>query len=100
MLRLTLSCHSCEESVLQIDGWITGPQGALVQTEIVRLLEQTQHLILDLKGVRFLDEAGAAHLRHWSGERVTLHHVPPFIRALLDRPGTQSANGEGEDRCG
>ena len=87
MIRLTIRSQTPEEVVLQVDGWVSGKNVPILEQEGTRLLGETQCLVLDLKGVRFIDEAGIALLQRWSGERLVLQDGPPFVRALLEKHG-------------
>jgi len=59
----------------------------ILEQEGTRLLGEAQRLVLDLKGVRFIDADGIALLERWSGERLVLRNGVPFVRALLARHG-------------
>lgn len=87
MIRLTIRSQTPEEVVLQVDGWVSGKDVPILEQEGTRLLGETQRLVLDLKGVRFIDEAGIALLQRWSGERLVLRGGSPFIQALLKAHG-------------
>ena len=87
MIRLTIQSQTPEEVVLQVDGWVSGKNVPILEQEGVRLLQEARRLVLDLKGVRFIDEAGMALLQRWSGERFVLRDGPPFVRALLEKHG-------------
>ena len=60
---------------------------SILEQEGARLLGETERLVLDVSGVRFIDETGIALLERWSGERLVLRNGLPFIRALLERHG-------------
>ena len=87
MVRLTVISHTSDEAVLKIEGWVSGGDVALVEEEGTRLLQQTQRLVLDLKGVRFIDREGIALLQRWSGERLVLRGASPFVRTRLSEHG-------------
>ena len=87
MIRLTIQSQTPEEVVLQVDGWVSGKDVDVLEQEGARLLQEARRLVLDLKGVRFIDEAGIALLQRWSGERLVLRNGPPFVRALLEKHG-------------
>ena len=87
MLRLTIRSCTPEEVVLQVDGWVSGKDVPILEQEGTRLLGETHRLVLDLKGVEFIDDDGIALLRHWSGERLVLHGGSWFLRLLLERHG-------------
>ncbi len=83
MIRLTVRSQTPEEAVLQVDGWIVKEQVLLLAQEGTRLLRTSCRLLLDLKGVASIDQAGLALLQAgWEG-RVRLRNGSPFIRELL-----------------
>ena len=85
MVRLTIQAQTPEETVLEVHGWVSGENVTILEDEGTRLLGESQRLVLDLKGVQFIDADGIALLERWSGERLTLRNGLPFIRALLER---------------
>ena len=85
MLRLTVRDQTAAEAVLQVDGWVVEEQVSLLAQEVPRLLRLSRRLLLDLKGVVFIDRAGLSLLQEWRGERVRLLNGSPFIRELLAR---------------
>lgn len=87
MLRITVVEQSREEVVLKIEGWVSGEEVDLLEQEGARYLQQAERLVLDLRGVRYIDEAGMALLQRWSGERVVLRDGSPFVRTLLEAYG-------------
>ena len=89
MIRLTIQSQTPEEVVLQVDGWVSGKNVPILEQEGTRLLREAQRLVLDLKGVQFIDEAGIALLQRWSGERLVLRGGSSFIQALLKAHGLE-----------
>ena len=87
MIRLTIRSQTPEEVVLQVDGWVSGKDVDVLEQEGARLLREAKRLVLDWKGVQFIDEAGMALLQRWSGKRLVLRNGPPFVRALLEKHG-------------
>ena len=87
MIRLTIRSQTPEEVVLQVDGWASRKDVDILEQEGTRLLGETQRLVLDLKGVRFIDREGIALLQRWSGERLALRGGSSFIQALLKAHG-------------
>ena len=83
MLRLSTLSQSPKEAVVAVYGRIAGPDIALLEREVEVWLERTEPLVLDLEGVRFIDEAGAGKLRRWIDQGMTLHDGSPFLRAQL-----------------
>ena len=89
MIRLTIQSQTPEEVVLQVDGWVSGKNVPILEQEGTRLLREAQRLVLDLKGVQFIDEAGIALLQRWLGERLVLRGGSSFIQALLKAHGLE-----------
>ena len=89
MIRLTIRSQTPEEVVLQVDGWVSGKDKGvdILEQEGTRLLQEAKRLVLDLKGVRFIDREGMALLQRWSGERLVLRGGSSFIQALLKAHG-------------
>jgi len=87
MLRLTVTSQTSREIVLKVEGWVAGGKVALLEEEGTRRLQQAEHLVLDLKGVRFIDQAGIALLKRWAGERLVLRNGSSFIQTLLQTHG-------------
>ena len=83
MLRLTIVSQSVEEIVLKVDGWLAGESVDLLEREGLCHLQEAGRLVLDLEGVRFIDQAGIALLQQWSGERLVLRGGSSFVRMLL-----------------
>ena len=90
MLRLTIRSCSPEEVVLQVDGWVSGRDVDILQQEGMRLLGEAERLVLDLKGVRFIDDAGIALLQRWSRERLVLRDGSWFVQMLLEKHGLET----------
>ena len=87
MLRITEMSCSREESVLKVEGWVTGRGAVLLEEESAGRLRLVPHLVLDLEGVRFIDATGIAVLKRWSGKRLVLRGGSLFVRALLRQHG-------------
>lgn len=87
MIRLTVRSQTPQEAVLQVDGWVSGEGVKILEQEGMRLFGESQRLVLELKGVQFIDEAGISLLERWLGERLLLRGGLWFIRALLEKHG-------------
>ena len=87
MVRLTVISQTKEEVVLKVEGWVSGENVALVEEEGTRLLQEAERLVLDLKGVKFIDREGIALLKRWSGDRLVLRGPSPFVCTLLEQHG-------------
>lgn len=87
MLRITEMSCTREETVLKVEGWVTGRGAVLLEEEGARRLRLAPHLVLDLKGVQFIDADGIAVLKRWSGNGLILRGGSLFVRALLRQHG-------------
>jgi hypothetical protein len=87
MIRLTIRSQTPQEVVLQVDGWVSGGDVSILEEEGTRLLGESQRLVLELKGVQFIDREGIALLERWWGERLVLRNGSPFVRMLLETHG-------------
>jgi anti-anti-sigma regulatory factor len=87
MIRLTVISQTKEEVVLKVEGWVSRGNGVLLEEEGVRLLEESERLVLDLSGVKFIDREGIALLQRWSGDRLELRGASLFVHSLLELHG-------------
>ena len=87
MIRLTIRSQTPQEAVLEVHGWVSGKNVEIVEQEGTRLLQESQRLVLDLSGVKFIDREGIALLQRWSGERLVLRGPSPFVHTLLEKRG-------------
>lgn len=87
MVRLTVRSQTPVEAVLQVDGWVAEEYVSLLEAEGERCLQQAKRLVLDLRGVRYLDEECIRLLQRWKGERLVLRGASPFIQVLLETYG-------------
>ena len=92
MLRLTLTTHNDDASVLQVDGRVAGDAVTLLEEEGRRWLQQGRRLILDLSGVRTIDPEAVELLKRWTGDGVRLSGASPFIEQLLLAHGLSLAD--------
>ena len=91
MLRLTLIAKGSTEVIVAVDGWITGEEVGLLEREGERWLQEAPHLILDLNGVRFIDQTGIELLKRWCAtEKLALNGGARFIQSLLQAHGLTS----------
>ena len=87
MVRLTVISQTKEDTVLKVEGWVSGADVELLEGEIMRLLGESDRLVLDLRGVRFIDQGGIALLKRWSGDRLVLRGLSLFLRTVLEEEG-------------
>ena len=87
MLRLTVVSEALEETVLKLDGWLEGDDVEILEREGIELLKHSRSLVLDLAGVRSIDQSGIALLQAWSRGRASLCGGTLFVRTLLSVHG-------------
>lgn len=83
MLRITLESQTLDEVTLTVAGWLAGEDVELMDQEIVRWYQEGRRLVLDLEGVKFIDESGLALLKRWSERQLMLRGGSTFVRMLL-----------------
>ena len=89
MIRITVLSHTEKEVVLKVEGRIVADSVDVLEQEGLHRLGESERLVLDLTGVKFIDDAGIELLKRWSGEQVMLvvRGVSPFLRELLASHG-------------
>lgn len=91
MLRITTSSQAPDRAILQLEGVFAAEDVELVEREGLRLLQEVSRLVLDMHGVRFIDQRGIDLLKSWPQDRLVLRGASTFIRALLDQHGLLSS---------
>ena len=100
MLRITLMSQDTKEAVLRIDGWVSEATVHLLERECSSRAGAAERLVLDLSGVKFIDQAGLSLLHRWTGGRLLLRGASSFVRMLLATDGLESEDvggNPGED---
>jgi len=97
MIRIDVVAQTQKQVVLKIQGQLADDDVDLLAGEVSRWQAQVEQLVLDLKGVTFIDRAGIALLKQWvrwepirgngSGVRLMLRDGSRFIRHLLEVHG-------------
>lgn len=87
MLRITLESQTLDEVILAVAGWLAGEDVELMEQEIGRWYQEGRRLVLDLEGVKFIDESGLALLKRWSERQLVLRSGSSFVRMLLKSYG-------------
>ena len=83
MLRIMVRSQTPEEVVLEVDGWLGGDDVDLLEQELARCHQEAKCLILDLDGVRFIDEEMLDSLKRQRARGVVLQGGSSFVRELL-----------------
>ena len=86
MLRLTVRSSTAHQTILQVEGWVSGKEVEVLHQEITRLLADTGLLVLDLDGVRSIDRQGIEMLHRWHG-KLELRGGTELVRMTLERHG-------------
>lgn len=84
VLRISVVSQNGEEVVLKVEGWVSEENVCVLEEEGERWFRQVRRLVLDLSGVRFMEDAGIELLQRWYGERLILRDLSPFLHALLE----------------
>lgn len=95
MLRITLLHHTDEEEAYALEGWVVDEQVDLLAQTCGPARQQGRRLVLDLSGVRSLDERGLALLAGWAGGGLVLRRGSAFVGQLLDNGGVARADSNG-----
>lgn len=97
MIRITTSLKSDEAVTLSLEGQLTKDTTAQLVTATKKLLDSPEHLVLDLSGLTFADESGAAALRQLIEKGAELKSCSGFVAQLLRiEPRQASANAEAD----
>ena len=99
MIRIDVVAQTQKQVVLKIQGQLADADVDLLAGEVSRWREPGGRLVLDLEGVKFIDQQGLALLQQWmrqepirgngSGVRMMLRDGSRFIRHLLEANGLQ-----------
>ena len=84
MLRITTQDSPANGVTLRLEGRLTGSNVDEL-LRVCRSIDAGRALALDLIGVTWLDEAGAAVIRELIDRDVTVAHCKPFVWHLLRR---------------
>ena len=89
MLRLVVKAQTPDEVLVALYGKVVGTDVGLLEQEGQCYRQAGARLVLELDGVQFIDEAGLALLRRWSGPGLQLRGGSAFLRALLAAEGLE-----------
>ena len=99
MIRIDVVSQTQKQVVLKVQGDLADDDVELLAGELRRWRKQVEQLVLDLKGVKFIDRQGLALLQQWmrqepirgngTGMRLMLRDGSLFIRHLLEINGLQ-----------
>ena len=94
MIRITVVTQTKEEVVLKVEGWMEEEAVDILAQEGERYIQQTERLVLDLTGIRSIDDTGIRLLQRWSGEHTVLRGASRFIQTLLKVHGLNMEGGD------
>ncbi|MEW6755635.1 MAG: STAS domain-containing protein [Candidatus Latescibacterota bacterium] len=84
MLRITLVSRTSEEEVHALEGWIAGEELEVLRQTCGPAADRGTRLVLDLHGVRSIEDNGIDLLGSWAeGGRVRLRRPSAYVRQLL-----------------
>ncbi len=89
MLRITIVSQSPAVVVLQLEGWVAAETVEVLAEEGQGWLQRAQRLELELRGVKFIDEAGLALLHSWAGPRLVLRGASAYLGTVLAASGLE-----------
>jgi hypothetical protein len=87
MLRITLEETLRPRATLRLEGSVAGEWVALLERECIGLLRAWVALILDLKGVGFVDRAGVEVLRRLGRAGVEIRGCSGTVESVLEGEG-------------
>ncbi|MEW6753839.1 MAG: STAS domain-containing protein [Candidatus Latescibacterota bacterium] len=86
MLRVTVVEQTLDRVVLKVEGWVCRANLSLLEQEGAPWMSPAHRVVLDLDGVQFIDEAGAALVRHWMGQGAVARGGSAFVQMMLESP--------------
>ena len=93
MLRLTAGPPTQQGIALTAHGWLEGSNTVILAQELDRLESDGKRVILDLGGVRALDDDALQLLTSRCARGLELRGGSGFVRALLHGAGLSSREG-------
>ena len=92
MLRITLVSRTSDEEVYALEGWVAGEELQVLRQTCGPALERGGRLVLDIRGVRSIDDDGVSLLTSWVGRGATLRRPSAYIRQFLAGRGIPFPN--------
>ena len=83
MVRLTVVSQTPAEEVVKVEGWLNREEVVLLAQLGEKVRQRGARLVLDLAGVRFIDEKGLALLASWAGPQLGLRRPSLFLGQVL-----------------
>ena len=83
MLRISIKSQTPAQMVLQVEGALAGADVSVLERELRLRPRESCRLVLDMTGVKHIDEAGLSLLRRWTGRLGAIRAASPFMKALL-----------------
>lgn len=97
MFRIDLVSASEREVVLSVQGIIAEQTVELLAEAGRAWLHLGRQLVLDIEGVEFIDPAGLALLREWSGQGLVIRGASLYVRYLLQNQELINGAGSPEE---
>ena len=89
MIRITIDRSNKLSVVLYLEGKLAAEAVNSLRRESCRWLDGSQDLIIDLEGVRFIDDDGLTLLQGLKSPRLQIRGASEFIQSLLASYGLQ-----------
>jgi anti-anti-sigma regulatory factor len=83
MLRITRMDGRRQATILRLEGRLTQRELVDLDDVIATCRSERRHVVVDLAGLGFLDESGAAALVAAQNDEIELVGASPFVQQLL-----------------
>jgi anti-anti-sigma regulatory factor len=94
MLRITETLEDAKAARLKLEGVLTSENYPELNAVIQRNCRyESRTLILDMRGVTYLDENAACELTRLRSERLSVINCSPFVETMLDAVARKPTNG-------
>jgi len=87
MLRITRDDRALHSTMLRLEGRLTRHEAETLEKACAECISTERDLVLDLSGVRYADDVGAALLRRLRAANAVLSNATPFLSELLMEEG-------------
>ena len=87
MLKITNESTLASVCCLKLEGWLSGPDVKTLEASGRRAISSGKGLVLDLTGLRYMDQDGIQLLESWAERDLQLIGVSSFFKLLLESNG-------------